>query len=352
MIFLLAFNILLTKSRKLTHDCNKECFDFDDYLIEPYDYSISCTNNKILYINLSYPKKESKLSISQASNVFITCSQFHQQINTLNLSIYGTPNITFQNVCYFGNIEINGDPIFNFLSHSHIYGENLILKNFKNHFFADYISFKISSNTTKNKNIKSESSLLDINNLTLECNNYEMKIILSQNANIICGSYFDILLEYEYFSRTHFYVHDNYVNFQQTDFNAVPYMKNIFLSLHFDDETNVIFTDYLIYEIDNYIEMFDQKKLNIARTMLYRDDPDYTPLNMHKKNTKYVNTIPWRKARINGQMYYYGYTGSNDDIIEITPSMKRIIILVIFLVIIFLMLSYCFVAQCRFYALS
>lgn len=258
MIFLC---ILCYQHLKITNiDCNLPNYHPSFDTNEPLNLQISCTSDHIQEIYLEKNPNIKLITISDESNVIISCLQTENEMEHVQLNIFGTPTISFNNSCHFSIIEINDSPKFKLLQNSSFFVDSLILPNREYQFpfsFKDvhYQQNAIEKNDqSKKPNDDSEKKINCDYNLELRMN----KDFVSANCtheDIILISYTSLHLYY-FTTRNIFYI----VKGNIADNDIYENMKLMANSIrdHYDNLIKFIgFYDFK--KLPSYIDLFPNK---------------------------------------------------------------------------------------------
>ena len=111
----------------INNDCNLQNHHPSFDTNEPLNLHISCSNDHIQEIYLEKNPNIKLITIYDESNVIISCFQLEKEIEHVQLKIFGTPTISFNNSCHFSNIEIYDSPKFKLLQNSSFFVDSLVL---------------------------------------------------------------------------------------------------------------------------------------------------------------------------------------------------------------------------------
>lgn len=339
-----------SRSIKSNINCYSQNNNLDTFQKETIDYLITCPSQLIQKIDLSNIRSKISISVFKKSTVVFVCNNEYTVLPEINLLIYDEPNITFQNNCYFSNIEIYGQPILNFLDNSHIKSRNIVLddKSLSSQFDSNYYIYKhnntkqIFKNTLKKQYFQNEYN----------CKN--VIISLSNNSFIKCDSNKFDLNNSEFTSFFHVIENLQIINESYNNEQIKNILEKIFPFLLFEKETTVIFTD--LFDIINFNQIFETFKfidseilINMTWSRYLVDDS-----NCAWENEKYIqdymfleNTFNWlienswwRKICFGNEAYLY--INDNSDVFKISVpkiGLDNISFILLVICIIFLFLA-------------
>lgn len=344
MFFIYFLSVLKIK---LTHDCNSYDSNLNGYKKELIEYAISCPNNKIQKINLINTDNVESVSISKDSNVIITCSNYTNELEQINLLVYDNPSITFQNDCNFKGIEIYGSPKFDVVQDARVSAKNAFLTNRSYHFpfYAENITF--SSN--KQNNILQSKTYH-------QCTMRGLFITLNKDSyDFRCDSVLDTL-EYDQSSENVFNCTSIYVQITLSrpleDLDSK--MEGIISALFSQNKLTVYFIDFP--DPASVLKYGDYFKIgNFAMWMQIAKYPknclwDYK-FDYSQEWLDIVSETSWQLSCVNNVAYLYH--GSADEpidggIVYLSTTVTIVIICCIVIGIVALIATFCLVAKCRY----
>lgn len=280
-ILLSIFFSFFVKSYQVFHDCNSSSFNSNNFGNESLEFIISCPGKKIQKIPYDDLKNFQYITIFEDSNIIFECSSKIPKISK-NLLIFDKPQIKFSNHCFFNNIKIFNSPEIVINNDSKLSAQNIFIYNNSYNFpiKSKNITY-IQKPRHKSANKTNIKSLIQNKVDSHYCAD-NFTIIMSDNARVICNlDDFDLTIEYYDFSDYQFEIEswdyvkkDIYINF--TNVNADDqlnhYLRYILPSIAIPDDINVIFTDFLDFDvIESNLYLFDRyREANIWTTLTWR----------------------------------------------------------------------------------
>lgn len=340
MFFLLFMELISIDSQMITHNCNISNINCDIQENKLIDYYVSCNSKQIQIINISKVKGIKSISINDNSNVIITCDD--KKINQMKLSIYDTPTITFENHCYFSDVEIYDSPKFNLFENSLFLVDTIHLYNYSFEFPFHYKNIIYGKRNNQRQNIK-EYTIKEAENEIYECNDMIFEGILNDNyVTFKCGNSFEYTLFYSSLHDNIFKLQyqniilENKCSTQKID-NA--YMAAIISSLNCNGKKkNITFTKTNIDAfINNTLKYFNNDHIWINDQV---NGASYC-LWSNEYEQKYLFETGLRKVCANSNAFYYCCDSDKGqrNIINISFTESLIILLTIIFSIIGIVIS-------------
>ena len=343
LLFIAPFFI---KSSIIAHNCNFTYGKFDNLVNESIDYIISCQHQKIIKINLSKINQMNSLSIYGNTNVIIECD--NKVLNNFTVKIYNTPTITFENSCYFFNVEIYGSPKIHLHEHSHFSVDTVHLYN-QTYDFPFYYDDIIYEKSVNNINLK-ENNVEQIESSVYECNDDLLEGILNDNyVTIKCGNSFEYTLLYSFFHNHTFQLHHQNIILKNhsSKRNTSQSIATVLSSLHFNGKKNIKLQKFDINEFLNNFDMNNNSD-DIWIPITNSTKSFYEKQNEYDQD--YLFETGLRKVCEENKCYYYccDTIKGPRNIIYISKAGTIVIIVVIFISVTALLIALLTITCIRF----
>ena len=347
-LVLFIFSPIFIKSNQFTHDCNSNNIDFDIFQNQPIDYIVSCSQNKIQYLNIDKYNHLNSISIYQDSVVSLLCSPLCIDID---LFIFDQPELILTNNCIFRNITIYNSPTFNIIKNANIFAKNIIIYNnsYQLPFKSENAIYTHYSTEPFNLSNENPSHLKIIKRYEYICYT-QLEFNMSNNMTIDCFNDYKITLDYSMIGYYNFIYTKSqnssyfrgfrYVKFINSGIkgNIRSYISSYIIPyLTLRDNVNIILTNFTnLNEVDSIIELFNS--FYVAQFYLYYpskrnciwDDEDqyvsddFDNLEMSTK---------WRKMCYGNKAFLFKQNEPNGQIIIISKTSTIVIIITVIIVI-------------------
>lgn len=338
MLLICFFSFIHARMKKINHNCNAQYSNIEKYQQDStFNYMISCKSKNAQYIDLKSYENINSISITNESNVFITCENETSKSSNVKIIVNGNPNITFKSHCYFNTIEILGSPIFNLYPYSDISVRNVVLRN-KTYSYPFNSHYYINSNKISLDNADSITNYY-YNNCT--------KLYISITDDEV--SYFcDVSTLNMIFQKSIYFF-----NVSASPEKIEELFDKVLPSLDFSDITDIIFTDF--FNLDSIMPTIETLKIlvkniyiNMKWNKIYNKmicawevDKFYPQFQYLKDKFDYlVDKKNWRKVCLHNSAFLYLNEEKDVDIIIIPTIASWIIIvsIVLFFIVLFILL--------------
>lgn len=355
MFFVYCTSILFIKTNTISHNCSITNVNQSLWPNESIDYQIACESHNVQRISLSNRLYDNFISIYDYSNVIIDCSNLINISSNLYLSIYGEPDITFQNYCNINKIEIHGSPSFRFSSNSYFFVDTLILYNQNYSFPFDYNNIFYMKNISK-KFISSinSASIQDFSDDIFQCGKTLFNVTLHDDYVIArCGNFNEKKLLYSSLLKKSYFLYNKKIlitNNINSDELAEKNVKIVLKSFNFLGYKAITFKNFSnIYKLDFFSL---DKNSNITKTWLHLESYYFPCLWETNLTDDYQDLVDkgWKKVCLGDETYLFCCdTDLGPRKMNIISKGGFIAIVVVIILVIFIIFgSLCIIASVRY----